>query len=146
MPETIHGGIAPAAEALSMQVMAYGPDNLVEKAVQDFGVLESLIGKHPVLWGNVEGPVSMEALEKFGALFKLHPLALEDVANRHQRAKVEDYTTHHFVVTHMIGLAESGKVQTEQLSLFVSKDFVITFQDNVQGDCLDSVREGIRRA
>src|SRR6185369_13091597 len=119
----------PTAVSCSMQILAYGPDQHIEQTAQDFTLLESLLGKHPVIWINVEGSVSWEALTKFGEIFKLHPLALEDVKNRQQRAKVEEFSDHHFVVTHMVGLNDN-KLQTEQLSIFVGKDFVLTFQEN----------------
>jgi magnesium transporter len=134
----------PPTLSCSMQIIAYGPDDLVEHTAPDFTLLESLLGKHPVIWINVEGAVSWEALNKFGEIFKLHPLALEDVKNRQQRAKVEEFTTNHFVVTHMVGL-NNNKLETEQLSIFVGKDFVLTFQENVKGDCMEELRERIRR-
>jgi magnesium transporter len=78
---------------------------------------------------------------KVGELFGLHALALEDVVHVHQRAKVEEYDNHLFVVARMVSMNE--RVCTEQLSLFLGKNFVVTFQERV-GDCFEPVRGRIR--
>ncbi|MDB5386274.1 MAG: magnesium and cobalt transport protein CorA, partial [Planctomycetaceae bacterium] len=63
------------------------------------------------------------------------------VINVHQRAKLEHYSEHQFLVFHQIEMTD--KLLTEQISLFLGKDFVITFQEE-PGDCLEPVRERIR--
>ena len=55
-----------------------------------------------VIWVNVEGLGDAETIERLGAFFGLHPLALEDVVNAHQQAKVEDYGDHLFIVARMV--------------------------------------------
>jgi magnesium transporter len=91
---------------------------------------------------NVTGLANAEALQEVADLFGLHPLALEDVANTHQRAKVEPYEEEVFVVARM---ATERPPDTEQLSLFFGRGFVLTFQERA-GDCFDGVRDRIRRS
>jgi magnesium transporter len=38
----------------------------------------------------------------------------------------------------------NDRLETEQLSIFLGNDFVLTFQDSLPGDCLDAVRNRIR--
>src|SRR4029453_13896939 len=82
-------------------------------------------------------------LEQLADLFQLHPLAMEDVVNTHQRAKVDQFGELTFIVTHMVELSEH--FQTEQVSLFLGPNFVITFQERPGWDCLEPVRERIRK-
>lgn len=121
--------------------MAFGPGGLVERNPCDIDHIPELLARYPVTWINVDGLGDADVLRRFGELFHIHALALEDVINVHQRAKLEHYPEHQFLVFHQIELSE--KLQTEQISLFFGKNFVLTFQEEA-GDCLDPVRERIR--
>jgi magnesium transporter len=134
----------PSAPPPTMQVFAYGPDALEERAVTDLAELEALRGRHPVLWLNIDGVGHGPTVREIGRIFGLHPLALEDVVHTHQRSKVEDYGDHHFIVVRMAELKQ-GELVTEQVSIFLGEDFVLTFQED-PGDGLDPLRERIRGA
>lgn len=143
-PGALPGTIAvdQAAPRPSIHVIAYGPDAVEEHDVADAGQLGQFIRCHPVTWINVDGLGDAETIRRIGELFHLHPLSLEDVANVHQRAKIEDYGNYLFVVARMFQPA--ARLETDQVSMFLGKDFVITFQE-FPGDCLDPVRDRIRR-
>jgi magnesium transporter len=40
----------------------------------------------------------------------------------------------------------NDRLESEQLSIFLGRDFVLTFQDSLPGDCLDPVRNRIRHS
>jgi magnesium transporter len=126
-----------------IQVIAYGPDQFLEKRINDVHELDGLIGQYPVLWVNVDGLGDEAALRHLGQLFNLHPLALEDVVSLRQRSKVDDYETNLYTAMRMLYL-QDGKLFSEQISFFLGSNFVLTFQEN-EGDCLDAVRERIRK-
>lgn len=139
------GSIKPDPEAPKplLRVMAYGPEGMVERELQSIDDLHGILGYWPVTWVNVDGLGDATVIQSIGTLFGLHALALEDVVHVHQRPKVEDYPEDLFVV---MRLPVSGeRLSTEQFSLFLGKDFVVTFQE-VPGDCLNPVRDRIRRA
>jgi len=131
----------PAAPPPRMEVIAYGPDGFTRQCISEAGEVQSFLGKWPVVWLNVDGLGDAATIEKLGGMFHLHPLALEDVVNVHQRPKLESYDGHHFIVIRMITL--NDHVETEQVSLFLGEGFVLTFQEK-PGDCFDPVRERIR--
>lgn len=126
-----------------IQVMAYGPDQYLEKRLNDVRELDGLIDKYRVLWINVDGLGDESVIRYLGQLFKLHPLALEDVVSLRQRSKVDDYETNLYTAMKMLSL-QDGKLFPEQISFFLGSNFVLTFQE-VEGDCLDPVRERIRK-
>ncbi len=133
----------PQAPHPDIKVMAYGPNGLVERTLDKAEDVREFVGVWPVTWVNVDGLGDATTIARFGALFKLHVLAMEDVINVHQRAKVEQYPDYYFIVGRMVEISQ--RVETEQLSLFLGKNFVLTFQE-LPGDCFDPVRERIRKA
>jgi magnesium transporter len=121
--------------------MAYGPEGLKEMETRDPEAVRDLPGRWPVVWINVDGVENLETVRELGEIFHLHRLALEDVVNVPQRAKVESFGDYLFIVARTATLAEC--VDTEQIGIFLGADFVLTFQEE-QGDPYDPVRERIR--
>jgi len=122
-------------------VIRFGPDDYDDQDHVNVDSLQSLLGSYRVTWVNVAGLGDMHVVLKIGELFGLHELALEDVVHVHQRPKIEEYDSHLFIVARMVHLNE--RASTEQLSLFVGKNFVVTFQEYA-GDCFEILRERIR--
>jgi magnesium transporter len=144
-PGDLPGLIQPDPEAAPpvVHVMAYGPDQFVERRVTDCVQVRELVNKAPVAWLNVEGLGDAGTIRSIGELFHLHPLALEDVVNTHQRSKVEQYTGFLFIVARMA--ESSDRLETEQVSLFLGSNYVVTFLED-PGDAFDSVRQHLRNA
>ncbi len=133
-----------------IRVIRFGPDEIDDRDHVSVDELPELIGKYPVTWVNVNGLGDANVIQKIGEIFGIHRLALEDVVNVHQRAKVEDYDDQLFVVARMVSLQPDGKgrplqLQTEQLSLFLGEGFVLTWQER-PGDCFDPVRQRLQVA
>jgi len=95
-------------------------------------------------WINIEGLHDTAFMEQIGAQFGLHPLILEDILNTDQRPKLDDMSDYISVVMKMLDYDEDGGIITEQISLILGDNFLITFQEGTQGDLFDPVRERIR--
>ncbi|HET7322241.1 MAG TPA: magnesium/cobalt transporter CorA [Longimicrobiaceae bacterium] len=122
-------------------VLAYGPDGMVDEVVNDLQQLRDLRGKWPVIWVNVDGVDHVETVVALGDIFGLHRLALEDVVSVPQLAKVDQYGDYLFIVARMTD--SMGDLGTEQIGLFLGRDFVLTFQEH-PGDPFGPVRDRIR--
>lgn len=134
----------PAAPSPVLSVIAFGPGEVHDERITDLAAVRALRAQRerfPVVWLDVAGLGDAAVIAQVGEVFGLHVLALEDVVNVHQRAKVEAYGDHLFLVARMVELA--GSVETEQLSLFLGTGFVVTFQEQ-PGDCFGPVRDRIR--
>jgi magnesium transporter len=131
----------PQAPRPRMNVIAYGPDGLVERAIEDPESLRPLLASDSIVWLNVDGLGDADTIVAVGKVFGLHRLALEDVINVTQRPKLEDYGDHTFLVARMIEWVDH--LETDQLSLFLGRNFVVTFQEKA-GDPFDPVRARIR--
>jgi magnesium transporter len=126
-----------------LHVVCYGPDGCDEREVETLAEALPLIRHREVTWIDVVGVQDVELLQLLGQHFGLHPLALEDVMNVGQRPKVEEHSDHFFVIMRLLHLGTVLRV--EQVSLFFSKNVVITLQE-YEGDPFDPIRERIRNA
>ena len=124
-------------------VMAYDKSRVMEQTVDKPEDIRAFLKEYAVVWVNVDGLGDAELLDRLGAVFELHALALEDVLNTHHRPKVEVYDDNVFVVTRMAAI-RGNAMDLEQVSLFLGGKFVVSFQER-PGDCLEPVRERIRK-
>lgn len=140
-PGTI--AVDPHAKPPVVRVITYGPTEFHEERIDDLSRLHDHVGRLPVTWVNVDGLGDAETLHRLGEMFHLHPLALEDVVHSHQRAKVEEYGEHLFIVARMVSV--HSYLESEQISFFLGPKFVLSFQENIEGDSLDPVRNALRK-
>lgn len=82
-----------------------------------------------ITWVHVSGAATPELLAALGAAYDLHPLAMEDVLSRGQRTKFEAYENQYFVVLNKPGRNEQGELQTRQVSFFLGRNYVISFDE-----------------
>lgn len=143
-PGTVPGTLNAAQDSRPsvLHVMGYDAHDFGEATLQSVDELRPFSQRFAYCWINVDGLANTELVRRLGELFGLHALALEDVVNVHQRAKVEPFTSHLFVVARMVSLAND--LQSEQVSMFVGANYLLTFQD-LPGDCFDPVRERLRK-
>jgi magnesium transporter len=149
-PGTLPGTLPPpdpaAAERRRITVIAYTHDAVTE--TEGKTLEEALVAAGPgVRWINVDGP-DTGVLQRLGAHFKLHPLALEDVLSGPQRPKVERYPDHYFMILRMLRCASPGQpeIDDEQVSIFFGRDWIVTVQERAGGDVFEPVRDAIRQA
>jgi len=133
--------VDPSARQSTMDVIAYGANELVERQMTSVAEILKLRGRYPVIWVNVNGLGDTALVESLGLQLGLHQLALEDVINTHQRPKVDVFDDALFVVARMADL--NLRAVTEQLSMFIGRDFVLTFQEE-PGDCWQLLRARLR--
>lgn len=125
-------------------VMDYGKDCFLEKEVGKVEECFEFRKKSTVTWINVDGIHNTKVIEKIGAMFDLHPLVLEDILNTDQRPKIEDVGDYIYIVFRMFSCGQNeGKMHSEQVSLVLGKNFVISFQET-EGDVFGNIRERIR--
>ena len=131
--------VDPLAKQPAITAFAYGQTSCEKLEVTDLESLPALLQRHSVTWINVDGLGDATAIQRLGQMFNLHPLALEDAVNVHQRPKVEEYPGHLFIVARIIH--QNDTLESEQLSIFLGKNFVLTFQEETRpGDPFDPIR------
>ncbi|MCG3136212.1 MAG: Cobalt/magnesium transport protein CorA [Phycisphaerae bacterium] len=135
---------ATSAPPGRVRLIGYTSEQIVEFEVTDWSKVRDALTRWSVVWLNLEGLSDTASLQQVQNIFQLHPLALEDAVHVHQRAKVEQFGDQLFVVAHMIQYQQ--QLNSEQLSMFLGSNFVVTFQQGLPGDCFDAVRQRLLRA
>lgn len=107
--------------------------------------LTEAFNENEVTWVDIQGFGDRSIMRKLGTMFNLHPLLLEDIVNVPQRPKSEPYDDQLLVIVRMVGLEDDEqtgepKVDMEQVSMVIAKNYLITFQEK-HGDILDPVRK-----
>ncbi|MFX0163095.1 MAG: magnesium/cobalt transporter CorA [Candidatus Hodarchaeota archaeon] len=133
-------------EELRITIVDYDEKHLEEKEAKTIEECFPFKDKPTVTWINIDGLHEIEIIDKLGKYFDLHPLIIEDIVNTRQRPKMEDLDNYIFFVLKMLYYdEETDNVTTEQISLILGSNFVISFQEK-PGDVFDPVRERIRKS
>jgi magnesium transporter len=133
-------------ETVRITYIDYDEQNVEEKQISTIEECFHLKTTPTVTWINIDGLHEVETIEKLGKKFELHPLLLEDVVSTGQRPKFEDFEKYAFVVLRMLSYSEEMQtVESEQVSIVLGPNFVISFQERL-GDVFEHIRERIRNA
>lgn len=123
----------------------YGPAGLEERQFKSLAESQSHQPKQAIHWLNVYGLHEPDVLAEIGRRFKLHPLVLEDILNTDQRPKLDEYDDYLFLVARFFDYdAKSMSVTSEQVSIVIGRQFVLTFQERPTGN-FDPIRDRLRQ-
>lgn len=121
-------------QAPTLSLITFSPDAFSEHELPDLAALDATPRGAGVRWLNVHGLQNPSLLAGVGERFGLHPLVIEDILNTDQRPKVDAYDSYLFIVVHLYDAGrERIDVTTDQISLVVGRDFVLTFQERPTG-------------
>ena len=124
-------------------LLQYNEHDAAEKNIESIDDGLALRDPAQVKWINVAGLHQVELLAKLGKTFGLHPLVLEDILNTDQRPKLEDYGDYAYIVLKRLGNGNAdGEITTEQVSLILAPNLVISFQE-AESNIFDGVKERI---
>jgi magnesium transporter len=146
-----HEGIGPGHLHIHREdkpqifLVDYAEDWVEERELGAIDECVPYLDADSVTWIDVRGIRHKPTFERLGAIFGIHPLALEDMVNVPQRPKSDLYEGRQLLVTRMVTLVD-GELQSEQMSILFGKGFVVTVQEEPAHDCLDPLRARIRAA
>ncbi len=135
-------------EPVHVTCLDYGPSLYVEQQVDD---IEDFVNRHrpdwaAVRWIDVDGLSDMSVVHTLATKYELHPLAVEDLLNLHDRPKVEPYggedtgiRARLFIVARILELVDERLI-SEQISIFLGHNTVLTFRET-PGPEWDLVRQ-----
>lgn len=125
-------------------LLEYDEHGINEIRFEDIETSRSHHRKREKIWLNVYGLHDPEVMSEIGRRFKLHPLVQEDILNTHQRPKSDAYPDYLFIVTRSFSFdVDSRSLSSDQVSIVLGHDFVLTFQERASGN-FEAVRERLR--
>jgi magnesium transporter len=79
-------------------------------------------------WLDISDPKSHD-FELAAKELNLHPLAVEDAQQRHERPKIDQYDDHYFIVFYALEEPSPGVVREVEISIFMSQNALVTVHD-----------------
>ena len=125
-----------------ISILDYDSAKFQEKIVKHVEECFPFRWKKSITWINIDGIHDPKIIQDIGKHFGFHSLLLEDIMNNEQRPKIETFEDHIFIILKMLSYAKK-EVATEQISILIGKNFVISFQES-EGDIFDPIRKRIR--
>lgn len=97
-----------------------------------------------VTWINIDG-INKNDVEKICKHFCIHNLIIEDILSIGLRPKMDDIEGRLFCVLNMLYFNEkNATIETEQISIVLGANFVISIQEDEQKDVFNGLRERIK--
>ena len=129
---------------VDMELYSFSSGEILKKKIGR-DELEEIKNNGKINWININGIHDTELLSRFGAVFEIDNLVLEDITNVNQRVKIEDLGNYLFMVLKMIKTdKDSREISCEQISFIIGKSYILTFQEE-PGDIFDAVRKRIEK-
>ena len=131
-------------EKVSINLIDYNAHTVNEREITNPEDCKELFESNTVSWINVDGLSDTALIQKLGDKIGLHPLVMEDILNVDQRAKLEEYDNYAYIVLKMFHVNNSTDISSEQVSIILAGNYVITFQEGIEGDTFSEIRDRIR--
>lgn len=112
----------------------YDSDGVHEQQVESIEECFPYREKPSTTWIDVSGLKNQDVIKKLAEGFQLHPLTVEDVLDMELRPKLEEFD--HYVVIIVkkpVYYPETGTVNTDQVSIILTKGTVISLHQRAPG-------------
>lgn len=99
-----------------------------------------------ISWINIDG-LDKDNVNNISNHFGIHPLFAEDILSIGQRPKMDELNNLLFALLNMLYYNEAAQsVESEQLSIVLGRNFVLSFQEDASRDVFDPIREKLKQA
>ena len=130
----------------NIHLFDYNYKGLEERYVKNIDECVPYKKTKTVTWINIDQVPPVSFLDELQLGFNLHPIVVEDILNINQRPKVEELSDYIFLAIKMFSFdKKTNKIFSEQVSIILASNFLITFQQGIKGDNFDSIRKLLRQ-
>ncbi|MEH2338722.1 magnesium/cobalt transporter CorA [Nostoc sp.] len=147
-PGTLPGTIFIDADAPPpiIFLIDYNQTNFIREQIATPEECVPYLEMESISWVDVQGLGSQDILQRLGKVFELPPLVLEDIVNVPERPKTEDYEDQLLFISRMVVAKEKTcGFYSEQVSLILGKNYLLTVQEEPEHDCFEGVRSRIEK-
>ena len=132
-------------EKVTIDLIDYKDKVISEHEITDPGECRKCLKTDTISWIDVEGIHDVPFIQKLCESLDIHPLVMEDILNVEQRPKMDEYDNYVYIVLKMFHFnKDTSEVSPEQVSIILSKNYIVTFQEGIEGDTFHEVRDRIR--
>lgn len=138
--------VLPAREEaaeIKIQIFDYNISEIHEKNYTKVEDCFAYVNNSNVTWINIDG-LRKADVESICRQFNIHFLLGEDILSVGQRPKMDEVDGVMFCLLNMLYVNKEGAVETEQISMVLGKNFVISFQDDADRDVFDGLRSKLK--
>ncbi|RYF94266.1 MAG: magnesium/cobalt transporter CorA, partial [Chitinophagaceae bacterium] len=129
------------ASEVNVYVYDYDPTSISETKLGSVDSVLDYKTSQRISWINIDGLRKSE-VEKICSHFDIHQLLIEDILSIGQRPKMDEVEGVMFCLLNMLYFNDEKKaVETEQISIVLGQDFVISFQEDASRDVFDPLRQ-----
>lgn len=141
-PTTTTSRVEPAEIRIS--VYDYDAQSIEIKELEDTSQCLDYLDSPKATWINIDG-LRKKDVEQICTHFGIHFLIIEDILSIGQRPKMDDINGILFCSLSMLYFNDQyATVETEQISLVLGKNFVISFQEDASRDVFTPLREKLK--
>ncbi len=131
-------------EAVDIFVYDYNAESIEEKKLTKIEQCFPFRDSNRISWINIDG-LRKSDVEVLSNKYSIHPLLTEDILSIGQRPKMDEVEGVLYCLLNMLYFNDQKKtVETEQISIVLGEDFVITFQEDPSRDVFDPLRSRLK--
>lgn len=130
-PVARNGGEVSARPAEPVWVSGIHYNSAHQQEFSGTNEIPRLLKEPGVTWVNVAGLHKVEVVEHLASMFGVHPLIQEDILDTTHRPKMQDLEDYLFLVVRTLRFdRQTVKIHSQQISLIVGQNYLISFQEN----------------
>jgi magnesium transporter len=147
-----HGGIGQRPGSLDIpegspkpkiRLVEYDVETVIEREITDLAELRPYANTKRTTWIDIQGLGDEALLRGVAEIFGIHELALADAVNAPQRAKMDAYPHHLFLIGRAPDAAFDPSRPVPQVGIVIGDGYLVSFQERHFG-FFDTVRARIR--
>jgi len=142
-PGTLIGRKDIAASELTIRLTDYTSSEYIDKELANIDECRPYLHKESVTWIHLQGHAHEDTLKNLGDIFGLHALAMEDILNKGQRPKIEEYDEQLFVIVSLPSNV-NGSTTIDQVSIFLGENYIVSFHAG-QSDPFELLRNRMHK-
>jgi magnesium transporter len=132
------------AGQVELRIFEFDSDHLDEWQTNDVTHCSKIQHKGRTTWINVDG-IRKADIDWLSNHYGIHYLLEEDILSVGQRPKMDEVDDIMICVLNMLYFNEAKRsIESEQVSILLGKDFVITIQEDARQDVFDPLRQRLR--
>ncbi|MFT3826097.1 MAG: magnesium/cobalt transporter CorA [Chitinophagaceae bacterium] len=134
------------AQDVTITVYDYDANTIDEHVYKSITECYRFKSNNRITWINIDG-LRKADVETICNYYEIHPLLIEDILSIDQRPKMDDVEGVLFCLLNMLYFnSDKRTVETEQISIALGKDFVISFQEDAKRDVFNPIRTRLKMA